>query len=1509
VTRYLRIFSLFCLFWLSPLAAQTANILDAYNGDFESGLAQWRFFEVPSSLGSTATVVTSDVARGTKAIKLVFVAPDASLGDRALDNWDTNVPVAEGQSYTVSVQAKTTVPGTLKLRITFGFFDESRAVLTEGDKEYLLTSSYQTFSTSATAPATAVYCWIAFRLSDGSGPKAAGTLFLDDAQLIGAGVEPPPPLVPRVVPVTLPSDDVPIVSLVVTESPYNAKQDGTVDATTPFQQAIDNAASRGGGVVFIPAGKYRFDGSLTLKEKVTLRGDWQSPHDGGTGKGTILEIYGGRGSETGTPFLTMHRGTGVKNLTIWYPAQTISVVPYPWTIFCFPSFTSGGSDNTSVMNVTLVNPYQAIKIGPASNELHYIRNVYGTPLKTGIWLSETTDIGRIINVHFEPKYWSGSTLSNSPSEASIKAWTQANGEGIAMGRSDWEYMYDISLIGYKTGVRIFRYDPSGPAANGVIYGLRTEEGEVGIKFEMGNPYGFAITNSTINASAGASPVCVLATNTFSTVAQFNTCSFGGSPKTAVLFEDNSTARMTFQNCTFADWGYQGGDAAVRLQNGSVAILGSEFKKDKPHVYLGSSVQNAQILDNVVPSKLNIMNLSAGEVAVSQEPLGMPKLSAPPHQFAAERKPATNALFVVSAYGAVGDKSTDDTPAFQAALDAAGQAGGGTVYVPAGWYKIASHLNVPPRVELRGIWDVPHHTISQGSVLLASEGNGNAGGTPFITLQQNSGVRGLTVWYPDQNYVAFPWTIRVGGANCWVKDVVLANSYQGIDLATVPSPNHWVSYVGGSPLKTGLYVSNNTGEGWIENVQFNSHYWNRSTGYPKNVSPNPSSPTTYQQANLDALKFGSCFFEHQAGNFVFAAKRGLYFTNDGGPCKSDVFMHGTDAGSYAVSVESPAGSQLNFINSQLVLTAATSVAYIHTGSDFAGTAGFFNTLEWGNQSGATASINGTGTVSLQQVNTSVSGITLSGGVSSVHNVTMSQSLTPQFTIGPGIVSSTIFGNYAPGGFQMSNAAGDKVEADYNYARMKGAYGFATGWESADPQNQWNDILYSSVNIAPFSGSVRPRSAAVGFDGGKSLFISGRDSSASTSSIYFKLFKIKVRVFESTVLSYSLNPQTELGRRIHVDLLFADGSRLTELKATASDSLPLSVPRGALQRWTKIVCPVGSFAAGKQIQEILVGYSNPSSEGDFSAYLDSLELRLTGGIPVPWSRSDVGGSSKGSAVLENGLWYVLGAGRGLLYGGDNFNFLSQPFSGNVCITARLETQEQVMGGSFAGVMIRESQDVSSRLVMLGLYPQFGLQSSFRVSPTAPIQSVTHDVYGKNAPRWLRIVRSGNLFTTYTSPDGIVWQDTLYRLTVQMDPTVAVGLAASSGSTSETMDSPFSSVIVSVNPPTSVGGVTAQVPQEFQLYQNYPNPFNPSTMIRYALPRRSNVDIEVFNMMGQKIALLVHDRQAAGEYQVLWNGVNNAGMQVASGVYLCRMRVWGDSDGQSDGQFFTKKLLLVR
>jgi hypothetical protein len=97
------------------------------------------------------------------------------------------------------------------------------------------------------------------------------------------------------------------------------------------------------------------------------------------------------------------------------------------------------------------------------------------------------------------------------------------------------------------------------------------------------------------------------------------------------------------------------------------------------------------------------------------------------------------------------------------------------------------------------------------------------------------------------------------------------------------------------------------------------------------------------------------------------------------------------------------------------------------------------------------------------------------------------------------------------------------------------------------------------------------------------------------------------------------------------------------------------------------------------------------------------------------------------------------------------------------------------------------------------------------------------------------------------------------------------------------------VILSPETSVGvgqpGVTS-LPKRFELAQNYPNPFNPTTTIAYQLPKATRVKIEVFDVLGRKVATLFDGPQVAGLHQVTWDGRSENGEAAPSGVYMYRL-----------------------
>ena len=83
---------------------------------------------------------------------------------------------------------------------------------------------------------------------------------------------------------------------------------------------------------------------------------------------------------------------------------------------------------------------------------------------------------------------------------------------------------------------------------------------------------------------------------------------------------------------------------------------------------------------------------------------------------------------------------------------------------------------------------------------------------------------------------------------------------------------------------------------------------------------------------------------------------------------------------------------------------------------------------------------------------------------------------------------------------------------------------------------------------------------------------------------------------------------------------------------------------------------------------------------------------------------------------------------------------------------------------------------------------------------------------------------------------------------------------------------------------------VPMGYSLSQNVPNPFNARTTIRVDLPEAGKVRLCIYNLCGQRIHTLVDGHRSAGTHSVIWNGRDSAGRDVASGVYLVRLKVEG-------------------
>jgi hypothetical protein len=254
------------------------------------------------------------------------------------------------------------------------------------------------------------------------------------------------------------------------------------------------------------------------------------------------------------------------------------------------------------------------------------------------------------------------------------------------------------------------------------------------------------------------------------------------------------------------------------------------------------------------------------------------------------------------FGAVPDSTTDNTKAFQTALNDAAK-NGETVIVPKGIYRFDGCLTIPEYVSIEGVGrPQPHGNYKMGSTLLVFSGKNDENAAPFMTTGSCATVKGLIFFYPEQtskegaNPVPYPWTIQAHG-QVSILDCNFNNSFNGIDTGTHYNVDNLIRNVRLSAIRRGMYIDRGVHIPRIEDVE---------------IIP-PWELREYTKKNLEGFIIGRCDWAYMVNCFVILPNIGFHFIET--PLRADetdykmiiqgnilVLNSGSDLGPLAIKIE-------------------------------------------------------------------------------------------------------------------------------------------------------------------------------------------------------------------------------------------------------------------------------------------------------------------------------------------------------------------------------------------------------------------------------------------------------------------------------------------------------------------------------------------------------------------------------------------------------------------------------
>jgi glucose/arabinose dehydrogenase len=272
---------------------------------------------------------------------------------------------------------------------------------------------------------------------------------------------------------------------------------------------------------------------------------------------------------------------------------------------------------------------------------------------------------------------------------------------------------------------------------------------------------------------------------------------------------------------------------------------------------------------------------------------------------------------------------------------------------------------------------------------------------------------------------------------------------------------------------------------------------------------------------------------------------------------------------------------------------------------------------------------------------------------------------------------------------------------------------------------------------------------------------------------------------------------------------------------------------------------------------------------------------GGLPSPWLSRKVGSPAlAGSGSFANNTFTVTGSGNDIWGTNDAFHYVYQVLTGNVEIRARVTGITNTHAQAKAGVMIRDDLNSNGRNAFMGITPSSGLIFQRRVTTGG---TTTSTPFTGAVPYWVRLVRSGNLFTSYVSTDGNAWTQ-VGTATIVMRGNIYVGLPVTSHTNTALCTATFTNVsVIASSPPP----LFDEESEDEEILVNTaialsPNPLRSNVLlVESENASQENVRIQVVDLSGkivrEKDFTGLDKEQAAYEVDMA---------DIAQGAYIIRM-----------------------